>query len=63
MTDLENEVFDLKVTVEKKEHAIKTLKEEKDDCLNMYVYLYFITYSTYCLTRLFHVYYNKISWG
>jgi len=46
MIDLENDVRGLKVTVEKKEHAIKALKEEKDDCLNRYVYLYFITYST-----------------
>jgi hypothetical protein len=35
--DLENEVRGLKVTVEKKEHAIKALREEKDDCLNRYV--------------------------
>ena len=41
VTDLENEVRGLKVTVEKKEHAIKALREEKDDCLNRYVYLYF----------------------
>ena len=46
MTDSENEVFGLKVTVEKKEHAIKALKEEKDGYLNRYVYLYFFTEST-----------------
>ena len=46
MTDSENEVFGLKVTVEKKEHAIKSLKEEKDGYLNKYVYLYFFTEST-----------------
>jgi hypothetical protein len=34
VTNLENEVLGLKVSVEKKEHAIKALKEEKDDCLN-----------------------------
>jgi hypothetical protein len=28
VTDSENEVFGLKVTVEKKEHAIKALKED-----------------------------------
>jgi hypothetical protein len=43
VTDLENEVFGLKVTVEKKEHDIKALKEENDDCLNRYVYLYSCT--------------------
>ena len=41
VTALENEVRGLKVTVEKKEHTIKALREEKDDCLNRYVYLYF----------------------
>ena len=46
MTDLENEVCGLKVTVEKKEHAIKALTEEKDGYLNRYVYLYFFTEST-----------------
>ena len=46
VTDLENEVRGLNVTVEEKEHAIKALKEEKDDCLNRYVYLYFFTKST-----------------
>jgi hypothetical protein len=40
VTDLENEVFGLQVTVEKKDHDIKALKEENDDCLNRYVYLY-----------------------
>jgi hypothetical protein len=39
-------VFGLKVTVKKKEHAIKSLKEEKDSYLNRYVYLYFFTKST-----------------
>jgi hypothetical protein len=34
VTDLENEVRGLKVTVEKKEHAIKALRKEKDDCFN-----------------------------
>jgi hypothetical protein len=34
VTDSEN---GLKVTVEKKEHAIKALKEEKDGYLNRYV--------------------------
>jgi hypothetical protein len=34
VTALENEVRGLKVTVEKKEHAIKALRKEKDDCLN-----------------------------
>ena len=37
VTDLENEVRGLKVTVEKKEHAIKALKEEKDGYINRYV--------------------------
>ena len=37
VTDLENEVHGLKVTVEKKEHAIKALTEEKDDYLTRYV--------------------------
>jgi hypothetical protein len=46
VTALENEVRGLKVTVEKKEHAIKALRKEKDDCLNRYVYLYFFTKST-----------------
>ena len=46
MTDSKNEVVGLKVTVEEKEHAIKTLKEEKDGYLNRYVYLYFFTEST-----------------
>jgi len=46
VTDLENEVFGLKVTVEKKEHAMKALKEEKDRYFNRYVYLYFFTEST-----------------
>jgi hypothetical protein len=46
VTDLENEVFGLKVTLEKKEHAMKALKEEKDRYLNRYVYLYFFTEST-----------------
>ena len=46
MTDSENEAFGLKVTVEKKEHAIKALKEERDGYLHMYVYLYFFTEST-----------------
>jgi len=39
VSDLENEVRGLKVTVEEKEHDIKALKEKKDDCLNRYVYL------------------------
>jgi hypothetical protein len=52
VTDLENEVHGLKVTVEKKEHAIKALREERDECLNRYVYLYFINNSTHCLSRL-----------
>jgi hypothetical protein len=39
VTDSENEVFGLKVTVEKNKHAIKALKEEKDGYLNRYVYL------------------------
>jgi hypothetical protein len=34
VTNLENEVFGLKVSVDKKEHVTKALKEEKDDCLN-----------------------------
>ena len=63
MTDLENEVFCLKVTVEEKEHDIKALKEENDDCLNRYVYLYFINNSTQCLNRLSQMYYNTISGG
>jgi shikimate 5-dehydrogenase len=46
VTDLKNEVRGLNITVEKKEHAIKALREEKDDCLNRYVYLYFFTKST-----------------
>jgi hypothetical protein len=46
VTDLENEVFGLKVTVEKKEHAMKALKEERDRYFNRYVYLYFFTEST-----------------
>lgn len=33
----EKEVDGLKVTVEKKEHDIKALRKEKDDCLNRYV--------------------------
>jgi len=37
VTDLENEVGGLKVTVEKKEHAVKALREERDDYLNRYV--------------------------
>jgi hypothetical protein len=37
LTDLENEVDGLKVTVGKKEHAIKSLREEKDDFLTRYV--------------------------
>ena len=47
VTDLENEVRGLKVIVEKKEHAIKALREEKDDCLNRYVYLYFTQANIY----------------
>ena len=46
VTDLENEVLGLKVTVEKKEHAMKALKEEKDRYFIRYVYLYFFTEST-----------------
>ena len=46
VTDSANEVFGLKVTFEEKEHAIKSLKEEKDGYLNRYVYLYFFTKST-----------------
>ena len=46
VTDLENEVRGLNVTVEKKEHAIKALKEERDDCPNGYVHLLFFTEST-----------------
>jgi len=34
VADLENEVRGLKVTTEEKDHAIKALREEKDDCLN-----------------------------
>jgi cell division protein FtsB len=37
VADLENEVRGLKVTTEEKEHAIKALREEKDDFLNRYV--------------------------
>ena len=46
VTDLKNEVRGLNVTVEKKEHAIKALKEERDRYFNRYVYLYFFTEST-----------------
>ena len=46
VTDLENEVRGLKVTAEKKEHAMKALKEEKDRYLNRYLCLYFFTEST-----------------
>ena len=63
VADLENGVHGLKVTTEKKEHAIKALRAEKDDCLNRYVYLYFINNSKECLSRLSQMYYNKMSGG
>ena len=37
VADFENEVRSLKVTTEEKEHAIKALREEKNDFLNRYV--------------------------
>ena len=46
VSNLENVVRGLNVTAEKKEHDIKALKEEMDDCLNRYVYRYFFTKST-----------------
>jgi hypothetical protein len=46
VADLENEVWDLKLSVEKKEHAIKSLRAEKDDYLNRYMYFYFINNNT-----------------
>jgi hypothetical protein len=58
LTDLENEVDCLKVTVGKKEHAIKSLREEKDDFLTRYVYLYFFTDNTWCLSRLSQMHYE-----
>jgi hypothetical protein len=42
LSDLENEVWDLKLSVEKKEHAIKSLRAEKN--LNRYVYFYVYFY-------------------
>jgi hypothetical protein len=58
LTDLENEVDGLKVTVGKKEHAIKSLREENDDFLTRYVLLYFSTDNTWCLSRLSQMYYE-----
>jgi len=58
VTDLENEVDGLKVTVGKKEHVIKSLREENDDFLTRYVYLYFFTGNTWRLSRLSQIYYE-----
>lgn len=46
VSDLENEVWDLKLSVVKKEHVIKSLRAEKDDYLNRYMYFYFINNNT-----------------